>query len=110
MSLRPRIFAFQNLASLAFLLAGALLANADPIQITVGALSLPAGSDGLVHLRVSETESKPIQLSTRYFVDPVSIGVPVFELHTTPLGKPPPVNPPLLRLPIPPGTTSCLIV
>lgn len=101
---------YQNLAGLAVLLGSALWACAAPIQVMVGALALPSDSDGLLQLRTSESESKPLQLSTRYFSEPMSIDVPSFELYATPLGKTPPLATPLLKLPIPQNATSCIIV
>lgn len=78
-------------------------AQTQTVTFTFGALSLPSGSDGSLHLKTGEATSTPVQMSTRYFCEPVTAAVTAIELYAQPLGKDPKGTPPagpLLRLPL----------
>ena len=77
-------------------------------------LSLPAGADGLLHLRTGAETSQPLQLSLRYFSDRIQLPGHVFQLFKDPvLGKSPtdnPPPPPLLTLIIPEDAKLAYVV
>lgn len=108
------------LAISAALMALLLLANpcraegkAD-CKVAVAALSLPAGSKGLLHWRVAaDSATTPLQLSTRYFSKHLKLPGNVIAFYDAPVaaaqsGSPPPE--PLLRLTIPAGSKLTYIV
>lgn len=72
-------------------------------EVSVAALTLPDDSSGLLHVRVAETATNPLQLSTRYFSERVKLPSKVLQLFKDPVAAkapaPPPV--PLLTLQIP---------
>jgi len=83
-------------------------------KVAVAALSLPAGSTGLVHWRVAaDSATTPQQLSTRYFSEQLNLPGNTIAFYDAPVaaaqsGSPPPE--PLLRLTIPAGSELTYIV
>jgi hypothetical protein len=71
--------------------------------VSVAALTLPAGSDGLLHWRSPKTDTSELQLSTRYFSDPVKLQGNVIQFFTEAVtaNSPPPLPDPLLSMKIP---------
>ena len=73
-------------------------------EVAVAALSLPDGSDGLLHWRDSAAATTPLQLSTRYFSEPLKLDGETVQFHQEPVaGDTPPKDAPkpLLSLKIP---------
>lgn len=75
-------------------------------RVAIAALSLPPESDGLLHLRVEEGASKPLQLSLRYFTAPLKVPGGVLHFFKDPVPAKPPSSPsspssPLLTVRIP---------
>lgn len=70
------------------ILAGPCVAKEkSSVQISVGALTLAPGSDGMVHWRVGNTETTPLQLSTRYFSERLKMPVGVVGFYDQPVAK-----------------------
>jgi hypothetical protein len=85
----------------------------DGCEVAVAALSLPAGADGLLHWREAEAASLPLQLSTRYFSDPVKLTGKAIRFY----GAPVPAGPtqpgaaaPLLTMTFPADMTRGYLV
>jgi hypothetical protein len=75
-------------------------------KVAMAALSLPEGSDGLLHWREANVATTPLQLSTRYFSAPVKLegNTIVFYKDPVPAGMAAPDVPkPLLSVKIPEG-------
>ena len=82
-------------------------------EVSVAALSLPDDSDGLLHWRTADSATTPLQLSTRYFSEPVKVqGQAIgFYKDPVPAGPPPPDAPePLLSVRIPADKGRVFIV
>lgn len=82
-------------------------------EVSLAALSLPPGADGILHLRIGEEATVPVQLSTRYFserlaVPPGTIRFYPQAMPAVPSGEAPPE--PLLSLRIPEGPKLLYIV
>jgi hypothetical protein len=81
-----------------------LLHGQGETRLAVAILSLPAGSDGLLHWRDGKSPSEPVQLSIRYFSEPLKLKSEVISFYAEPIaGDPagaPPVEP-LVMLKIP---------
>lgn len=104
MFLALRLLAIFAVVSLPF-----VRGQTPTLTFTFGALSLSPGSEGGFHLRTGESTSTPVQMSTRYFCEPVTAAVTSIELYAQPLGKElkgaPPAAP-LLRLPLDTSSTG----
>lgn len=72
----------------------------------MAALTLPAGSTGLIHVRIAEATTKPLQLSTRYFSERLALPGNVIQFFGNPLAAKPAEPPPqpLLTLRVPADT------
>jgi hypothetical protein len=91
-----------------FLLAAPASSQADEgpfCKISLAALSLPAGSDGLLHWIGKEPESEPLQLSTRYFSNRFEPKSGLLRLYASPtvIEEGEPIPPPLLTIKVPSG-------
>ena len=81
-------------------------------KLAVAALSLPPGSDGLLHWRSGAPETAEIQLSTRYFSEPMKMAGPVVQFFGDPVtADTDPVPEPLLSVSLPeaPGTVYLVL-
>lgn len=81
--------------------------------VSVAALSLPDGSDGLLHWRADAAATTPLQLSTRYFSDPVAPAGAAMRFYAEPVVAGPDVAggpSPLVTVPIPEGVRRAYIV
>jgi hypothetical protein len=58
-------------------------------EVAVAALSLPEGSDGLLHWRTANRASVAMQLSTRYFSEPVKIDGGSLRFYESPVAEGP---------------------
>ncbi len=84
-----------------------------PCEVSLAALSLPADSDGLLHLRIGEEATVPVELSTRYFSERVAArsGTIRFYQQAMPAVSPGEAHPEaLLSLRIPAGPKLIYIV
>lgn len=82
-------------------------------EVSVAALSLPDGSDGLLHWRAGNTPTAPLQLSTRYFSERLKLPGNVIQFYKEPLMAGPAPDPPpepLVTLKIPAGQNLFYIV
>lgn len=81
-------------------------------EVVVAALTLPDGSDGLLHVRVANTATTPLQLSTRYFSERVKLPGRVVQFHKDPVAAEPapPLPEPLLAVKIPSDTKLAYLV
>lgn len=80
-------------------------------EIAVAALNLPDGADGLVHWRVGEAATVPIQLSTRYFSERLEVPPGTIGFYDNPVAEALPEPPdPLVALRIPPTAKLAFIV
>jgi hypothetical protein len=83
-------------------------------EVAVAALSLPAGSDGLVHWRAAaDSATTPLQLSTRYFSGHLKLQGNVIAFYAAPVaaGQTEPAPPePLLSLTIPAASKLTYVV
>lgn len=81
--------------------------------VSVAALSLPPGFDGLVHWRDGEAATEELQLSTRYFSERLKLRSGVIRFYEDPVleaqSEPPPPEP-LISLRIPAGAKLVYIV
>jgi hypothetical protein len=80
-------------------------AEERPCEVAFAALNLPAGSDGLLHLRTGKEASTPVQLSVRYFSTRLKVPGSVIQFFAAPVpadADPPPT--PLLTLAVPERT------
>ena len=75
-------------------------------EVAVAALTLPDDSSGLLHVRVTEAATSPLQLSTRYFSERLKSTGSVIVFFKDPVAAKPPAPPPvpLLTLRIPEET------
>lgn len=81
--------------------------------VSVAALSLPDGSDGLLHWRADASATQPLQLSTRYFSDPVTPAGAAIRFYGEPVVAGPDVADgpsPLVTVAIPAGVRRAYIV
>jgi len=82
-------------------------------EVAVAALSLPDGSGGLLHWRVGDAPTSPLQLSTRYFSERLKLPGNIISFYQDPVAagqtEPPPPEP-LLTLRIPAGQKLVYIV
>lgn len=94
------------LPALLVLASPAVLAEQAAREVSVAALTLPEGSDGLLHLRGTGTATRPLQLSTRYFSERTKIEGTVIHFFQSPVPEKPadPAPVPLLSLRIPEST------
>lgn len=102
-----------NLAVLSALLWLPLSAQDKPANVAaIAALSLPPESDGLVHLRVGAGASTPLQLSLRYFSEPIKVPGGVLQSFKDPVAAKPPSPPPspLLTLRLPEAVKLAYVV
>jgi len=88
--------------------AGPGLAQADKKQyseVSLGALTLPNGSDGLLHWIGAEPLSQELQLSTRYFSERIKPKSEILRLYESPtiLVEGEPIPEPLLTVKVPSG-------
>ncbi len=65
---------------------------------------MPEGSSGQIHIRDTETTSKPLQLSTRYFSERIELKGNVIQIYKDPVVENSPEAVPLLTLAIPDET------
>jgi hypothetical protein len=82
-------------------------------EVSVAALSLPAGSDGVVHWRAGDEATSPLQLSTRYFSGRVKLPGNIIRFFKDPVpeGKSDsPLPAPLITMRIPPETKLAYVV
>ncbi len=100
----------SKLLALILMAASFSFAHAQNAQVTLAALNLPPGSEGLFHLRTGDAASVPVQASTRYFSDPVDTGFAAIELYAAPVGKDASAVQPLLRLPLGERAGSCHVL
>lgn len=81
--------------------------------VKVAVMTLPAGSDGLLHWRVTDGPTTPLQLSTRYFSDGLKLQGNVIQFYGNPVLSPsaqePPAQP-LVTLKIPAGQNLVYIL
>lgn len=82
-------------------------------EVSVAALSLPPGADGLLHWRDGEAATNPVQLSTRYFSERLKLKGGVIRFYEQPVAKeqtdPPPPEP-VISLKLPAGARLVYIV
>lgn len=80
-------------------------------EVAVAALSLPDGSEGLLHWRVGDAATVPLQLSTRYFSERLKVPVGRIGFHAEPVPEALPTPPePLVSLGIPADARLAFIV
>jgi hypothetical protein len=82
-------------------------------EVKVATLTVPDGSDGLVHWRSGNTPTEPLQLSTRYFSESLKLESNIIQFFNEPVlaasnQDPPPT--PLVTLRIPEGRKLVYIV
>lgn len=100
----------------AFILASipCLSAEKAGCKIAVATINLPNGSDGLLHWRsAADADTKPLQLSARYFSEHLELQGLVVQFFQTPVSAGPDQNPPpepLVTLKIPEGAKLVYIV
>lgn len=104
------------LSACLFFLAGIASSRAvgdGGCEVAVAALSLPDEATGLLHWRVADEATQPLQLSTRYFSERIKVPGKVIQFHGEPLqaGKPqePPPQP-LVALNLPPATKLVYVI
>jgi hypothetical protein len=88
-------------------------ADTTSCEVSVAALSLPAGSDGMVNWRAADEATTPLQLSTRYFSERLMLPGNIIQFFKDPVpeGKSDsPVPAPLITMRIPPGTKLAFVV
>jgi hypothetical protein len=88
---------FARLTAMMIPLLALQAAAQESREVSVAALSLPAGADGLLHWREAEAASVPLQLSTRYFSEPVKLAGNAIRFY----GAPVPAGPALPDAPAP---------
>jgi hypothetical protein len=65
---------------------GAAMAQDPKVQVSIAALSLPATSSGELHWKAGdEMQTQPLQLSKRYFSDPVEPTSPIIHFYEKPI-------------------------
>jgi hypothetical protein len=82
-------------------------------EVSVAALGLPEGSDGMLHWRAGNTPTTPLQLSTRYFSERLKLPGDTILFYKDPVLAGPVRNPPpepLVALKIPAGQKLVYIV
>jgi len=100
------------LLALMLLSAAGLGLHAQNTEVSFAAFTLPEQSTGLLHWRSSAGNTKPIQLSTRYFSEPQKMESNMIEFYQNALlvsesiEKPEP----LLRITIPQGVQHAYVV
>ncbi len=91
-----------------------LSAEKSSCEIAVATMNLPNGSDGVLHWRAgADVDTKPLQLSTRYFSEHLKLQGGVVQFFQAPVSassdqNPPPI--PLVSLKIPEGAKLVYIV
>jgi hypothetical protein len=75
-------------------------ADEQVCEVSVAALTLPAGSDGLLHWRAPTAGTSALQLSTRYFSEPVKLEGNIIQFFSEAVtaDAPPPLPDPLLSM------------
>lgn len=78
-------------------------------SVSIAALNLPAGSTGQIHIRDTETSTKPLQLSTRYFSERIELKRNLIQIYKDALIENSPDAVPLLTLEIPAETREAYV-
>jgi len=110
---KPMSLPLACLTALALLMVPCLGQGKQGCEVAMAALSLPDGSDGLMHWREADSATAPLQLSTRYFSEPVKLkgNTIFFYKEPVPAGMAAPDAPePLLTVKVPEGVKLGYIV
>jgi hypothetical protein len=92
-------------------LSAVLAAEDKPgAQAAIGALTLPADADGLVHLRTGEGATVPLQLSLRNFSTPLKLPTGRFQLFGSPVANKTTPPAPLLTVALPEGVNTAFVM